>query len=194
MEGKKFSRSDLVKQISDFCTENNVPPSELLKSLDNKPVAGDRSNFSDVAVQSIMQLTSTVASLAKSVNESQTEANYSRMNISREQFEFNRDVDIAEKIVNKHESPSTSFAKRKVCIATEKVLVGDNLVHRERRDNVFDVLTYKMTRLRSDKFNRLTKREQKLGESLQRRIEKGKFSGLNLTKAHHFYWIKALLY
>ena len=65
-----------------------------------------------------------------------------KLNIPKSQHEFNKLVDAAEKKVNIKESDSITFAKKGLSYKTEKVLVGDTLTYRERRDSVLDMLTY----------------------------------------------------
>ena len=172
------SREALLEKIDDICSKNNVSADQLFKKLES-----DAKHLrADAAPQPIAgSITSDLTSLLQSMHSAQSENDRLKLNLGKHQSDFNKRVDIAAEKVNLAESPSIAFAKQPLQFKTEQVKVGDKLTHRECRDSVFQMLTYFHLALRSEKYNRLTKKEKKLYDNIQNRFEKGNFAGLNLS-------------
>ena len=191
MAAAENSQEALIAKINDICAKQGVSSDELFQKLSTLD-ANDSVQNSDPAVKIFAPLTSSLTSLVAKIDASHQESERTKLNLPKQQQEFNKIVDLAEKKVDLNEAPSVSFAKKKLQYKTEQVMVGDTLTYRERRDTVLEMLTYFHTRLRSEKFNRLTKKEQKLFEHAQKKIEKGKFSGLNLQPSQNFLLTQAI--
>ena len=179
-----LSKQGLIKAINDLCASNNVDPSDLLSSIvqdNNAPEIS--SNAPTNALNSIVDKFST---LVDSVNESNRQAMYERLNVTPAQMQFNEIARAAETSVNLNECPSQTFAKKPIQIRRELVSVNDKHIFREKRDSVLSTLSVHNPRLRQDKFNRLTKVENKNADTIQNMMVKGKFSSLNLPPALNF--------
>ena len=178
-----LSKQGLIKTINDLCASNNVDPSELLTFIVKANASEISSNAPTNALNSIVDKFS---SLVDSVNESNRNAMYERLNVTPSQMEFNEIARAAESSVNLNECPSQVFAKQPIQIRRELVSVNDKLVFREKRDSMLSILSVHNPRLRQDKFNRLTKLENKNADTIQNMMVKGKFSSLNLPPALNF--------